>query len=430
MSNIKKIKLLSLSHLKKRKSKVISTAILCFISLLLFMFSLECFSFNADDFVVREYAKYDANAVMVIPTKINKLNISNSDEYADDLKKVTGHQFIKSTSSTYNFNEVRVMGIVNPALYSKNFLISEYNTDFFKNENVDLIYGEYPSSGGEVLITKYIFDGIQQIGYIDIRNWSGGKIYFKNYEDIMEQTLSNSFGEFVIKGIVDTHVELNRYSAFNDVNENEETGKYTHRILRYELEYLKRQSIHSAIFAYNFHDVIETKIEPSEYQHSIDFKTTKISKNEFKNLFKNNDYKIFHVALGKNEIPGVIFSIIKYPTVVIGVGLYLFSIISLMSYIKSTTDENINNDYILSASGFSKKEIRQIYITEIFLIHLLPCVASCLSSLLFVLLTNIIFKEFFLAYSGVLIVYAWIIIAPLLASLLLEFTILLAVRRK
>lgn len=93
----------------------------------------------------------------------------------------------------------------------------EADKEFLDNTNYELI-GELPSNLEEVVIPMYLFEQFKTYGYIDE---SDNKFEIDTPEDIIGKTISSSYFEFTISGVMDYKYDLSKYETLKNHPRNE-----------------------------------------------------------------------------------------------------------------------------------------------------------------------------------------------------------------
>lgn len=92
----------------------------------------------------------------------------------------------------------------------------EVTSDILKEYGYELVAGTLPDGNKpEMAVSKYVFQSFQIGGY---QNKADGTdlVAIKNYEDLLGKTLEIEGQEYTITGIVDTHLELERYQSLTE----------------------------------------------------------------------------------------------------------------------------------------------------------------------------------------------------------------------
>jgi len=118
---------------------------------------------------------------------------------------------------------------------------TEITSDFLIDTGSELIAGRLPEMSildNEIVITKYTFDTLVKFNL----SVNGVIENIESYEDV----LGKEFDQFIIVGIIDTHLDENRYQMLD--SENSIYDQDTKRDISFEFQYLLKNGLHSMIY--------------------------------------------------------------------------------------------------------------------------------------------------------------------------------------
>jgi len=254
-------------------------------SIILTSFSILFFSISR---IISNYNEINTIVQSLRDSKIDYVNITKHRydlESGRNFNSKFSKEDIKKFSTTLELN---FYGVENKLNYSNINFISNYKnrknsyigqaSGLIKLQEKDIyelgfrLYGEFPQSKNQILITKFIFETFVFYGYINPDTKEEQII--EDFNDLIGKKILINNEIYEITGIVDTNFNKSRYEElFNDDKSNHR--KYD--ALSEELSNLTKNSFHNLIYVNKdaFIDITDDWIKTDSVY-----------------LFKNNTYKI------------------------------------------------------------------------------------------------------------------------------------------
>lgn len=227
------------SGLKYKKVKLVFTILLSCIAFALFGLADTLGSYNHNKTCTKSILDTGINYVSL--EEMYKQHYGNevywrpigsaiSKAELEQISKDTGIEYTgvyKENVDLYfkgNFDGDAVVGDADMTIYPSYFVgFAEVNSDKLDALGYELLAGTLPDGNkNEILISEYVYKTFEIGGYCEYpENLEDERKYTKitKYEDLIGKTLSlEGEYEYVITGIVDTHVDLDRYKVLTEEN--------------------------------------------------------------------------------------------------------------------------------------------------------------------------------------------------------------------
>lgn len=232
------------SGLKYKKIKLVFTIILSVIAFSLFGFADTFGSYNHIKTCVKSLE--DSNVNYVSLAKAKKVGegefsrwYNNGNRISeDDLKFIEEKTGLELTGIYYpeysnidlyfmsHFNQEADFGEGDNIIYAETFNgFAEITEEGLNKMGYELVAGRIPDGNkNEIAISEYVYKTFELAGYTEARDVNADeKVVYKTineYEDMIGKELDFGGAKYTITGIVDTHVDLERYSVLNESYEN------------------------------------------------------------------------------------------------------------------------------------------------------------------------------------------------------------------
>lgn len=159
-------------------------------------------------------------------------------------------------------------------IYSNMFYgFAEISEESLEAMSFELVAGKIPDGNkNEIAISKYIYETFVIGGYRKASDEQGKFMEVNGYDDIIGKTLNMGDVEYIITGIVDTDVDLDRYKVLTEetvgLTASEEIA---HMVLYNEMECIMRYSMAGvAMVGEGFVDKIIAE-QPPIYPYGVDY---------------------------------------------------------------------------------------------------------------------------------------------------------------
>lgn len=245
---------LGASGLKHKKFRLVMTILLSCVALGFFGLTD---TFAAYDYVKTAHASLTDPDNQITYAAFEK-NVEREDYYygfnqmtEDDLKRIeeeTGLDVYPVYEANFYINENT------PKLdYSSSYFLTDFagcieiSEELLEDMGAELVAGELPTKSNQIVISTHMAETFMEYGYSE--NPYAEKpqtIEIGNPKDMIGLTLSSNGYSVTICGIVDTGIDLDRYSTLKDFKEDELTSfaEYIgYMALNSELNYVRRYSL-------------------------------------------------------------------------------------------------------------------------------------------------------------------------------------------
>ena len=400
----KKITKIGFKHLKRKSNKLWLTIILCLLSSTFLLNTITAFSFDKRHFVKREYLKNNDNYIAL---KKDSDEALITDDNLNDVNALTNNDFVKGINIRMKSSSISAGSDASVSKYD-NFITSnflEYN-DSFANKNFSLIAGTKPQNCNEILITEYTYQMFKKFFYVEPNHRD--LVLVMNYEDIIGRKMLFNNLEFVIKGIVDTSFNYKKYEPLTKYSDSKPMpNNVDEKLFRFDYQSIIKYSYHTSIFVGNYDLLFQNDYIKSNMIKTDILLSTKVSSEELNKLLDLEGYKIQHYVMNKLETTSLTFSFFRIVISIAGILFLLFSILTQISYVNLSIGKSKEEIKVLSSVGFRRREIRYIFGFEVMFISISGSVASTLLGAVSIVILNLLFYNWYLVYSGVVLFYFW-----------------------
>lgn len=257
------------SGLKYKKVKLVFTILLSCVAFALFGLADTFGAYNHNKTLTKSIKDTGINYVSYVEERKESLmnyeywysyGTTISKEEMEKISKDTGVEFTgvydrQGMMSFYeNFNEEAEFTETNVNIYTSYFNgFAEVDADKLEAMGYEILAGKLPDGNkNEILISEYVYKTFEIGGYCEasdkMDDEEDSKKYttITKYEDLVGKTLTLNEQEFVITGIVDTKVDLDRYIGLTEENHGMTTAnQIINYALTMELDYIINYSLSS-----------------------------------------------------------------------------------------------------------------------------------------------------------------------------------------
>lgn len=308
-----------------------------------------------------------------------------------------------------------------------------YNEEDITNLGYEFTCGTYPTSKDEIVIPLYYYYSFLEYGYIDNSNdfisenisqedLLGHKLQVEVIKNGSYETI-----DLIITGIIDTKFDYDRYSYFKSCKSDFDYNSSDYQNLIYH------QSNSYKSFGYVNEELIEELTDNGE---SSDFLVSSFPNNQkdILNILNvlddisddNYNYQISTVIDYWFEILNQNILILNYFLLFIGLGLLVFSILLIYSFISFSLEEKKEEIGILRCLGVSKRDTFNIFSLEgLFIAFISVVIALIICAILIYPVNNIMIKNYITNLSpykihilGVLMMLAVSVITTIISMLI------------
>ena len=255
------------SGLKHKKIRLIITILLSFISFSFFAMADTFSSYDNVKTCTNSIVDSKVDYVSLQRTLIqgegiykNENRVNSSESMVQKVSKETGLNFKGvfvpniDLTITNTGKDSQITEDEGPTPYCTGYSgFVSYSEKELNQFGYPLIAGKLPTEGSnEVAITKYAFDTYKKAGYVDGTRKEKETQAIKEYQDMIGKKIQVEQYEFVVSGIIDTHLDIERYNVLlDDPSDDTTADKLRKYAMEQELDYIKGYSLSGALFISN-----------------------------------------------------------------------------------------------------------------------------------------------------------------------------------
>ncbi|MGN0374921.1 MAG: ABC transporter ATP-binding protein [Butyrivibrio sp.] len=272
------------SGLKYKKVKLVFTIILSCVAFGLFGLSDTFGSYNHVKTCARSIVDSEINYASLVKTIKHGTGLNewwsdwDTTITKEELKEIIDNTGIEFTGVCQpldmdlyfmgNFNTEAKFSESDMNIYAERFTgFSEINADKLEAMGYEILAGKIPDgSKNEIAISEYVYETFAIGGYCDY-HYPGEEVKYKEvneYDDLIGKKITINETEYTVTGIVDTHVDIDRYKGLTDDPEGMSTAdRLVNYALMQELDYITDYSLASvAMVGEGFVDRLLENIPP------------------------------------------------------------------------------------------------------------------------------------------------------------------------
>ncbi len=345
---------------------------------------------------------YDSNINYISLTKTQKyLDSPGNSYFQDQPMNQSDLNFIENQFSTYNFFPVINLNDVHVySLNDQNITYAEYvstikgsvelTSQFVKAMQPDLIAGNFPNENtddNEINISEYLFEQFKFFGFL---NGDGTVIDIQKPNDLIGRTIKINDQNYLISGIIDTHLDMDRYLNSSENSNFEGFSATTQEEFYSNIDHGLSNLIYVREGYYDDHPISSDNINyrfvltSLKHQYNEDIKLVNFS---FK-LDHDIRYKIYNnitVDLNKN---GYLIDKASHIFLYVGLGLAIFASLLMFNFISTNINAKRNEIGILRALGTKSKDLFIIFLLESLIIGIINFIISSIGTYASILYLN------------------------------------------
>ena len=378
------------SGLKTKKIRLVITILLAAIAFAMFGISDAMSSFNLTN---SHYQSIKAmNIQNVVVEKYQNVEKTSYGYYTGtrvslDQSDITK---LKQEYPNYNFTLKYLVSAYNSVADSQSFYNDKLSYDIIRESNCvslkqselnkfncSMLYGVYPQSDDEVLVSKICFDVYKQYGFYNQK--TSQEVTVNNYSDLLNQEVSLGSNYYKIVGIVDTH--------FDNLEKYESLKQQSYSSDYYQLERQLIEELDCSLFAsFFFLDGIAPNVESYMAMTKIDSNDRSFI--ESLSHYDKDGYQLYSPVIytlkNMESTINMMSKIFFYISIVFAV----FSAILLMHFISISISYKKKEIGILRALGARGSDVYGIFFSESLIISLINFVVAVILSVVALILIN------------------------------------------
>lgn len=203
-------------------------------------------------------------------------NVEKGRGYENSQTTQFGKQEVKDLNSRSSHQGLSFAGVYVPGNTSSNFIqyysssafyktdiqgFIEANNDYINNNGFSFEYGAYPTSGNQIAISKYIFEGLKEVS----KSTADPDLKIEKYSDLAGKVFgvnipNGGVVNFEITGVINTGTIPEKYYELAKEN-SEKSAIELKEIGEQFVEFMKRSYYSSVFVNEDFYDDVVTKIK-------------------------------------------------------------------------------------------------------------------------------------------------------------------------
>lgn len=222
---------MSFNGVLKRKYRLFTSLLLTIVSLSFVGLFGSFLSYDREKVFVNSMYQLENHYLPI--TMENPITDNKLDEINNSLKTHTLYKNYNVSSTILDFSSIENFADEEKVDNFSFNNVMEITPEIAKNLKFKLLYGSYPITDDEVVVSKYVFDLFRKVGYVDY--YTKETHIVNSFDDLKNKVIGSTdlyhhFGGFKICGVIDTNYDALRQTKMDSlgapINSSYLTGLY------------------------------------------------------------------------------------------------------------------------------------------------------------------------------------------------------------